>query len=322
ANCHLPIIGATWGFLKNINRMSEFLSEELLDSNFTGAKVFSVMFVEPAVVINDAESLEYVMNTNFENYVKGSLFAKRLTEFLGEGIFNSDGYHWYIQRKIGSAIFTNRNFKTNIETIFTEKIKVFLDIIPTNGGTIDLHDMFHRFFMDSFGKIAFGYEIDSMLKQTVPFAEAFDRIQKVTSDRFSNPLFKFTDPFIYPGFNNDIKMIREFGMKIINERRENGQGEQSDLLSLFMNCVGDDGSKLSDDQLIDSVLNFLLAGRDTTAQSVSWAFYCLFKNQKALQCLNDEIEAFLQDEMIPDYDTIKKMKYAKAVFKESMVELM
>ncbi|KAJ3322243.1 Protein kinase alk2 [Boothiomyces sp. JEL0866] len=322
AKTHLPLVGTTFSFLGNMHRMSDYISDEVLDPEFTGAKVFSNMFMEPVILINDPESLEYVMNTNFENYVKGTMWGSRVTDFLGHGIFNSDGQEWYMQRKLASKIFTARAFKANIETVFASNIQTFLKVIKDkNDQPIDLHDMFHRFFMDSFGEIAFGIEIHSLTRDQVPFAQAFDRIQKVTSQRFFNPFFNITDRIMYPNVKEDIKLIREFGLKVINDRRQEANTPRNDLLSLFMNYTNEDGTKLTDDQLIDHVLNFLIAGRDTTAQGLSWTFYSLFKNPKALEALLTEIDTSLKDQLIPDYDTVKKMKYANAVFKEGIPTL-
>ncbi|KAJ3308867.1 Protein kinase alk2 [Boothiomyces sp. JEL0838] len=319
AKSHLPVVGTTFSFLTNMDRMSDYIAEEVLDPEFSGAKVISNMFMEPVILINDPESLEYVMSTNFENYVKGHLWGKRVTEFLGHGIFNSDGQEWYMQRKLASKIFTARAFKSNIETVFSSNMQTFIKVLKEKDGqAVDLHDMFHRFFMDSFGEIAFGIEIQSLTKDNVPFAQAFDRIQQATSQRFFNPFFSMTDRFIYPNFDADIKMIREFGLKVINDRRQEVNVARNDLLSLFMNYKSEEGSPLTDDQLIDHVLNFLIAGRDTTAQGLSWTFYSLFKNPNVLDTLLAEIKSSMNGQLIPDYDTVKKMKYANAVFKESL----
>jgi hypothetical protein len=43
-------------------------------------------------------------------------------------------------------------------------------------------------------------------------------------------------------------------------------GVPRDLLSMFMGASGPDGKPLTNKQLIDTVLNFIIAGRDTTAQ--------------------------------------------------------
>lgn len=87
----------------------------------------------------------------------------------------------------------------------------------------------------------------------------------------------------------DVRIIQRFAIDIINKRRKqyeastkpdthangngscmNGafdaEGNPRDLLSLFMESKGPDGKPLTDKQLVDTVLNFIIAGRDTTAQ--------------------------------------------------------
>lgn len=44
--------------------------------------------------------MEYILRDNFENYVKGPIFNSTLHELLGDGIFNTDGDKWKVQRKV------------------------------------------------------------------------------------------------------------------------------------------------------------------------------------------------------------------------------
>jgi cytochrome P450 len=48
--------------------------------------------------------------------------------------------------------------------------------------------------------------------------------------------------------------------------KEEGDSSAQDLLSLFMQSTGLDGRPLNDKELMDTVINFIIAGRDTTAQ--------------------------------------------------------
>ena len=62
-----------------------------------------------------------------------------------------------MQRKLGAKIFTAKKFKTMFETVFSESISSFTELlVEKQHEVIDLHDYFHRFFLDSFAKIAFG----------------------------------------------------------------------------------------------------------------------------------------------------------------------
>ena len=66
------------------------------------------------------------------------------------------------------------------------------------------------------------------------------------------------------------------------------------------------------------ILNFVIAGRDTTAQALSWTFYNLCNNPRVEYKLLEEIKEHISDEMENDpvalYEAIKDMKYAHAVY--------
>ncbi|KAJ3251374.1 hypothetical protein HK103_002421, partial [Boothiomyces macroporosus] len=124
------------------------------------------------------------------------------------------------------------------------------------------------------------------------------------------------DKFNY-NLREDIKMIREFGNQVV-ENRKNTMEKRNDLLSLFMEHRDEYGQSPSTEELADHVISFILAGRDSTAQALSWTLYCLSKNPHAKECLLKEIKDILGDKEIPDYEQVRKMKYANAVFKETL----
>ena len=69
--------------------------------------------------------------------------------------------------------------------------------------------------------------------------------------------------------------MREFARGVVQERREElGAGGASmagrvDLISRFLST--EEGAQFTDEELVDVVLNFIIAGRDTTACALSWA---------------------------------------------------
>lgn len=80
-----------------------------------------------------------------------------------------------------------------------------------------------------------------------------------------------------------MKSLNGFCLRIIDKRLANRENEKSgnatdksgkDLLDLFI------AKGLNREELLPVILNFLIAGRDTTAQSLAWMFYELFKEPK------------------------------------------
>lgn len=68
-----------------------------------------------------------------------------------------------------------------------------------------------------------------------------------------------------------------------------------DLLSRFIELGDDPESKMTDKSLRDVVLNFVIAGRDTTATTLSWALYMIMSHQHVADKLYHELKTFEED---------------------------
>lgn len=162
----------------------------------------------------------------------------------------------------------------------------------------------------------------------VPFAESFDEAQKTTFSRFINPIWpiterlqRFTMPW-KPNMNHHLNVVDSFARQVTEKRRQEiANGEvHGDLLSRFMDARNAQGELLNNDELRDIVLNFVIAGRDTTAQALSWTFYMLLCHPRVEEKLLDEITKCITKDTLKDspelYNVIKDMTYAHAVFYE------
>jgi fatty acid omega-hydroxylase len=89
------------------------------------------------------------------------------------------------------------------------------------------------------------------------------------------------------------------------------------FVGLFVEDAQRRGEPLSEDFLRDLVLNFLIAGRDTTAQALSWAIYLI--------CAHPEVEATARQEISdvcgvrgPVYEDMNRLRYLQAVISEAL----
>ncbi len=91
---------------------------------------------------------------------------------------------------------------------------------------------------------------------------AFNLSQKVLNDRIEDPFWRITELFTERGrkMREACKYLSEFAYQIIENRR-NDPKDPKDILNLFMNAQHDNGKKLTDKELKDVVLNFIIAGR-------------------------------------------------------------
>jgi cytochrome P450 len=97
----------------------------------------------------------------------------------------------------------------------------------------------------------------------------------------------------------------------------NGETHHQDLLSRFMNAHNEHDELLNNKELRDIVLNFVIAGRDTTAQALSWTFYMLLLHPRIEKKLLEEVYANIPDDLVNEpaalFEAIKSMTYAHAM---------
>ncbi|PKY39446.1 cytochrome P450 [Rhizophagus irregularis] len=272
------------------------------------------------ITVNSPELLEHVM--------KRTIFSKIVYDVLGDGIFNADGEMWKFQRRLASHLFRGQNFRDVICVVFEEETKILINILQEaakKGDVIDLQDIFFRFTLDSFGKITFETDFGSLTNPNEPvqFAEAFDFVQTMIDKRFINPIWPITELLTKDGakMRYSCKYLSNYAYNIVKKRRDNeGSLKNNDILSMFMNAeINDENGnmrKLSDKELRDIVLNLLIAGRDTTAQAISWMMYNIMVHPDVEEKLIKEANS--SENLIPSYDEIKKFKYAHAVFHETL----
>jgi cytochrome P450 len=78
-------------------------------------------------------------------------------------------------------------------------------------------------------------------------------------------------------------------LELIDERRREGS-DRDDVLSLLLGARHEDGSPMSDDELRDELMTLLVAGHETTASELAWAFERLVRSPRVLERLTREVD--------------------------------
>jgi unspecific monooxygenase len=101
----------------------------------------------------------------------------------------------------------------------------------------------------------------------------------------------------------------------IRERREHPAGDRTDILSLLMAARDAEGQPMTDVELRDELMTLLIAGHETTATSLSWAFYWIHRTPAVKSRLLEELATL--DEQ-PEASTILRLPYLDAVCSETL----
>lgn len=260
-------------------------------------------------VTTDPKYIKYIVKTKFPSFPKGSYYKCIFDDLLGDGILNIDGELWAWGRKTMSSFLHSPAHKNHmIATIDKSihcKLLVELEDSCRTGSAVDLQELLIRFALDNMCTVGLGVDLGSLtpLGRDVEIAKAFEEAMDATIRRFIIPCCMWkTMRFLGIGTEGKLKaslqIIDEFAAEIIRIRRkellQNDENvERCDMLSYVMMLHGDGGRLLSDKMIRDMCINFVLAGRDTSALALSWFFWLLIQHPTVEENILSELHRIL-----------------------------
>jgi cytochrome P450 len=231
---------------------------------------FARAFGTEMCAVNTAEHAQHVLRKNWRNYRKG--FAiKRIAMLLGKGLMVSEGELWKTQRKVIQPAFHGAAVRQFADVIAeaNDELRVRWVEAAAHGRTVNLtRDISHMVLKSTLLTI-FG---DDYATAAAPFA--------ILSDEAARDL-EFAQAFV---------PLRNVVAQIIGLRRSRG-AVAPDILGLMMSALDPDGgAAMSDGQLISEVMTLVVAGHETTAITLAWAWWLLSQSPAVEQRLHQELD--------------------------------
>jgi cytochrome P450 len=260
------------------------------------------------ILTADPENIKAILATQFQDYGKGEQFNKDWHEFLGDSIFATDGKKWHDSRQLIRPQFIKDRL-SDIK-VFEKHVGILLPMLGGNGETIDIANLFFRYTLDAATDFLLGRSVDSLIHEQARFAEAFSQVQHIQSliQRFG--IFQWMVP--RGRFHKEIKVLNEFVNSFVDDALRLSPAElektaKSDDGYTFLHAIASYTRDRS--MLRDQLVAVLLAGRDTTACTLSWTFYELSNHPKIVQRLRSEILQQVGPVKTPTYADLKSMRY-------------
>ncbi|KAF6160308.1 hypothetical protein GIB67_019077 [Kingdonia uniflora] len=290
----------------------------------------------------DSRNIEYILKTNFDNYNKGENNQAISRDLFGQGIFVVDGNKWRQQRKLASSEFSTRVLRDFSCATFrgnAAKLARIVSKFTITSQTFDILDLLMRSSLDSIFKVGFGVELNCLggsTEKVSTFIKAFDDSNELVYWRYAD-LFWRIKRFLNIGseatLKKNIKVIDDFVYEVINSKRkmlslQGDSNEKEDILSRFIVASENGPENMDDKYLRDIILSFMIAGKDTTAVTLSWFFYILCKHplvqEKIVQEVREVVDCNGNETSIDEFVSnltdaaIDKMHYLHAALTETL----
>ncbi|GAW19911.1 hypothetical protein ANO14919_094040 [Xylariales sp. No.14919] len=281
----------------------------------------------------DPENIKAILATQFSDYGKGEPFHREWKEFLGDSIFVTDGQAWHASRQLLRPQFSRERishlhtFEAHLETLFKAIANggaldgpyQDVDIEAGNGKPLEISDLFFRYTLDVSTSFLLGKDVQSLTNPREPFAEAFNEVQRIQGIRARAGPLQFLVPLA--SFRRGLKVVNELCDIYIDQALRLSQEElasktKSDHGYTFLHEL----AQFTRDRTVlrDQLVAVLLAGRDTTAATLSWTMYELGRHPEVVQKLRYEIINTVGLDLAPTYEDLKNMKYLQYVVNETL----
>ncbi|RLN90213.1 hypothetical protein BBJ28_00017466 [Nothophytophthora sp. Chile5] len=206
---------------------------------------------------------------------------------------------------------------------------------------LDVYKLAKRFTLETFVEIGFGRKLGLLASGLDhPFEVAFDEAHHTAAARFNSPawLWKLKRSLNIGSerhLREDMVVINQFVMEIIAsamERRQlqgenpahGGDLEQplnKDIVSIVLDTMEASGHAVTPTEVRDIALAGLIAGRDTTGDSLSWLLHMLHQNPRVEGKLRAEILATIpkmteSESYMPSMEEVQSLQYLEATVRE------
>ncbi len=265
------------------------------------------------MIVNHPDQVEEVLVTKNRLFIKH--FALRSTgSTLGNGLLTSEGDFWRKQRRLAQPAFHRERIATHaaIMVDYTERMLSSW----ANGQTRDIQEEMMRVTLEIVAKTLFDADVSG---DTADASAAMETMMHSFTRRVNTlvklPLWVPTPLNVRSRRASD--RLDQIIYAIIASRRSSGE-DRGDLLSMLLNAQDeDDGSGMTDKQLRDEAMTLFMAGHETTANTLAWAWYLLALNPEVEAKLHDELDAVLPDRP-PTFDDLPRLPYAESIITETL----
>jgi cytochrome P450 len=270
------------------------------------------------MLLSHPDLIEEVLVAHAQDFRK-SEGTRRLRSLLGDGLLTSDGETWRRQRRLAQPAF----HRARIEGYARRMVEQAVSVLDSwqDGDVRDVHQEMMELTLQIACATLFGADVSADL----PAVRAANLVlSQHFQSRLGSLLFLLPDSVPTPGnrrYQAAVRAIDAIVYRMIAERRRNGE-DRGDLLSMLLAARDNEPSPgsqvwLSDAEVRDAVMTFLLAGHETTALTLAWACYLLDQNPPAAERLHTELEHELHGQA-PGLADLPRLPYLDAVVSETL----
>ncbi len=256
-----------------------------------------------AYFVNDASEVRRILVRRHGKYRKGPGF-ERVKMLLGNGLIVSDGDVWRRSRTMIQPAFSRQNVHRLLAVMVAccDRRALRWAELARRGESLNITEETSDFALELILISIFGddYEDYIVTQGENPFA-----FLSRDSTRDLSVVMK-------------VRQLRDLLMQIIAARRSRSKSAEFDFLSMYLQAVDKQGVPFSDAELLDELMTLIVAGFETSANTLNWVWYLIAKHPEVEARLIDEARRIVPRVSAINADSINAMQFTQQTLEEAL----
>ncbi len=304
----LPVVGVVHSLWVNS------LDFSLLNYHRYGDVVRIDLFGLTGAVLHGAEANRYILVDGVDNFLIAPLIDRVHARWIvGNGLLFIDDPKHKRERRLIMPAFHRKRIE-DYQRVMREATTQVLDRWKP-GVELDIAREMHRLALIIAGRTLFSMDLADSANDLGP---AVATVVSAISDPFHIGLAQL--PFDVLGVGKGRTLRRSLAridtiLSKIIERHEREHDDTGDVVSMLVAAHDEEGGRLTVEQIRDHLLTLFVAGHETSANGLAWAFYLLAQHPGVTAKLLEELDRELKGEPPMPAD-LERLPYLEQVTKE------
>ena len=232
---------------------------------------------------SEPQLINELLRARPETFRRSANMDRIISEIGIKGVFNAEGDAWRPQRKLSVAALAQRNLRQLypfIETV-AGRLKKRWERSASAGEALDIVDELKRFTVDVTMLIAFGYDVNTVEQTDDVIQRELEIIFPAINRRLFAliPIWRFVRSPSDRRLERALANVRDWLRGLMDEARARLRADPdrahnpSNFLEAMLAAVDEEGKPFADDVIMSNLMTMLLAGEDTTANTLAWAVH-------------------------------------------------
>ncbi|MBK6591789.1 MAG: cytochrome P450 [Burkholderiales bacterium] len=281
------------------------------------------------VILGDHEQVAAMLRDRPDGFRRTTRLEEIWTELgLPIGVFGAGGEVWKRQRRMVMAGFDPVHVKAYFPAlqVVASRLARRWEFATTNGRVIPLQADLMRFTVDTIAGLAFGAEVNTLESDQEVIQQHLDQIFPALFKRMFAPLptWRWLKSSADKRLDASIREVMHAVDGFVSqararmESRPELRAHPTNLLEAMIAAADHPDSGIDDAQVAGNVLTMLLAGEDTTANTLAWMIHLLWRNPECFALATEEVRRVCGDGSVLTHEHMMQLDYVEACAHETM----